>query len=118
MLFASKDNVADPECQNLVSSLPFLAPVFIRKAKDYRSHPSAGYSDDYRRKSRHIRAGEAYKLSERSSGTDTGTGTLKSVFASSSRGGKSATGSQEDILPQAGAIMKSVTYTVKLDDQE
>jgi hypothetical protein len=98
----------------LVSSLPFLAPVFIRKAKDYRSRPSAGYSDSYRRKSRHIQTGEAYKLSERG----TGTGTLKSVLASSSREGKSVTTSQEDILPQAGAIMKSVTYTVEVDDQE
>ncbi|KAG9258351.1 uncharacterized protein F5Z01DRAFT_194163 [Emericellopsis atlantica] len=95
---------------NLVSSLPFLAPVFIRKAKDYRSRPSAGSSDGYGRKSRRPRTGEAYKLSERS------TGTSKSVFTSTTCDGKTMTASQENILPQPGAIMKSVTYTVKVDD--
>lgn len=92
--------------QNLVSSLPFLAPIFIRKAKDYRSKQSSGPGSGYgRSKGRHQDGGEAYKLSDR--------GNDKSLFVSADH--KSATGSEENIL-QGNSIVTSVTYTVQVDE--
>lgn len=89
---------------NMVSSLPFLAPVCMRKAKNYRSKYSGGYgSSGNNGNGRGVRHGEHYKLSDISND--------KSVFAS---GNKSV--SEENIL-QDGAIMKSVTYTVHVDDE-
>ncbi|KAL3291181.1 ATP synthase F0 [Colletotrichum asianum] len=87
---------------NIVSSLPFLAPVCMRKAKDYRSRYSGGSS--------HGRSGmkhaERYKLSDMNHD--------KSVFASANHS-KGDNGSEENILP--GNIMKSVTYSVQVDDR-
>ncbi|KAJ3961622.1 hypothetical protein N0V92_001674 [Colletotrichum tropicale] len=87
---------------NIVSSLPFLAPVCMKKAKDYRSKYSGGSS--------HGRSGmkhaERYKLSDMNHD--------KSVFASANHS-KGDNGSEENILP--GNIMKSVTYSVQVDDR-
>ncbi|KAI8163745.1 Satratoxin biosynthesis SC1 cluster protein 4 [Colletotrichum sp. SAR 10_70] len=90
------------EFNNIVSSLPFLAPVCMKKAKDYRSKYSGGSS--------HGRSGmkhaERYKLSDMNHD--------KSVFASANHS-KGDNGSEENILP--GNIMKSVTYSVQVDDR-
>lgn len=89
--------------QNMVSSLPFLAPVFLRKAKEYRSKQSS--SDN---KSGRLGASkERYKLSKIGQG--------EGVFASAS--GQST--SEENILKDSleHSIMKSVTYSVRVDDQ-
>lgn len=95
------------QSQNLVSSLPFLAPIFIKKAKDYRSKPSSG-SGYGRSRSRHLKGSEAYKLSERG-------GNNRGAFVSADH--KSATGSEENILQSNNAILKSVTYTVQVDEE-
>lgn len=89
---------------NLVSSLPFLAPIFIKKAKEYRSKPSSG-SGYGRSRSRHLKGTDAYKLSDR--------GNNRSAFVSADH--KSDTGSEENIL-QGNNILKSVTYTVQVDE--
>lgn len=105
------------KCQNLVSSLPFLAPIFVRKAKDYRSKQSSNERYAYgsgKRKSRMIRPGDAYMLSDRPND--------KSAFASAAHT-TNKSGSEENILypqgPQTGGpggIVKSVTYTVRVDE--
>ncbi|KHO01677.1 uncharacterized protein MAM_00678 [Metarhizium album ARSEF 1941] len=86
---------------NMVSSLPFLAPVCVKKAKDYRSKFSGGSSNGQGR-SRGLRNGEAYKLSDRSND--------KSAFGSVNK-----SGSEENIL-DTSTIVKSVTYSVRIDD--
>ncbi|GKT66888.1 integral membrane protein [Colletotrichum tofieldiae] len=87
---------------NIVSSLPFLAPVCMKKAKNYRSKYSGGSSHGRS----HLKGGERYKLSEINHD--------KSVFASANHS-KGDNGSEENILP--GNIMKSVTYSVQVDDR-
>lgn len=90
---------------NMVSSLPFLAPVFLRKAKEYRTKQSSGYgsSGNNRSKSRGFKAkAEHYKLSDVSRSKE-------GMFSSSAK-----SGSEEDIL--RGNIVKSVTYSVQVDD--
>ncbi|KAG5925393.1 hypothetical protein E4U53_003315 [Claviceps sorghi] len=88
----------------MVSSLPFLAPFCMKKAKDYKSKYSGGYgaSKSKRIPSQVLHNGQHYKLSEFS--------TDKSVFRSAN---KSA--SRETMLDN-GAIFKSVTYSVRVDD--
>lgn len=91
---------------NMVSSLPFLAPVCLRKAKDYRSkHSKYAYGSNNNSKNRGMK-NEAYKLSDRSQD--------KSAFASANHG----SGSEENILGKNNAIMKSVTYSVRVDDDD
>ncbi|KAI3542611.1 [Colletotrichum costaricense] len=87
---------------NIVSSLPFLAPVCMKKAKNYRSKYSGGSSHGRS----HLKGAERYKLSEMNHD--------KSVFASANHS-KGDNGSEENILP--GNIMKSVTYSVQVDDR-
>ncbi|KAF5130191.1 uncharacterized protein G6M90_00g039510 [Metarhizium brunneum] len=86
---------------NMVSSLPFLAPVCMKKARDYRSKYSGG-SNSGPSRSRGLRNGERYKLSDRSHD--------KSAFVSANK-----SGSEENILDN-GAILKSVTYSVQIDE--
>ncbi|KAK2038392.1 ATP synthase F0 [Colletotrichum somersetense] len=86
---------------NIVSSLPFLAPVFMKKAKNYRSKYSGGSSHGRVQ----LKGGERYKLSEVNHN--------KSVFASTSNS-KNDNGSEENILP--GNIIKSMTYSVRVED--
>lgn len=74
----------------------------MKKAKDYRSKYSGG-SNSGQARSRGLRNGEHYKLSDVSHD--------KSAFASANK-----SGSEENIL-ENGAIMKSVTYTVQIDDE-
>lgn len=124
----------------MVSSLPFLAPFFVRKAKEYRSR-SQGYGSDPRSHPRGGKGGEAYKLSSlsktdgRSGAGDTpeapgrSKGTLAYVTATASgvdNDGASNRWSDEEMLRRSdenlmqkpqGAIMKSVTYTVEVDDE-
>lgn len=90
--------------QNMVSSLPFLAPVCMRKAKDYRSKYSGGYRGENsgQGQSRGLRNVERYKLSDVSND--------KSAFASTDK-----SVSQENMLDN-GTIIKSVTYSVRVDD--
>ncbi|GKT46113.1 satratoxin biosynthesis SC1 cluster protein 4 [Colletotrichum spaethianum] len=87
---------------NIVSSLPFLAPVCMKKAKNYRSKYSGGSSHGRS----HLKGSERYKLSEINHD--------KSVFASANHS-KGDNGSEENILP--GNIIKSVTYSVQVDDK-
>src|SRR5690625_1330196 len=89
----------------MVSSLPFLAPVFMKKAREYRSkHSGQGYGSSHRMsRSRGHKNGDHYQLSDVSND--------KSVFASTNK-----SGSEENILQQ-GAIVKSVTYSVQVDEE-
>lgn len=89
----------------MVSSLPFLAPVFLRKAKEYRSKQSGGSSNGQSRRLGGKGTGDHYKLSDVSSGKH-------GRFNSSRNTDKS--GSEENILQ--GNIIKSVTYSVQVDD--
>ncbi|KJZ73185.1 hypothetical protein HIM_07382 [Hirsutella minnesotensis 3608] len=98
---------------NMVSSLPFLAPVCMKKARDYRSKYSGGSgsggSSNGANRSRGRKNVEHYKLSDVS--------TDKGAFAASSNKSKSA--SEENILDTNDhAIVKSVTYTVQLEEHE
>ncbi|KAF6826507.1 integral membrane protein [Colletotrichum plurivorum] len=88
---------------NIVSSLPFLAPVFVKKARNYRSKYSGGGSSHGRSGLKHS---ERYKLTDVNHD--------KSVFASASHSKVDNNGSEENILP--GNIMKSVTYSVQVDE--
>ncbi|KAM0300742.1 hypothetical protein ACHAPM_006034 [Fusarium culmorum] len=85
---------------NIVSSLPFLAPIFIKRAKQYRSKPSSHNTPN-----RSKRLGSnGYKLKDLSH-----TGKNQSTFTSVENS------SQENILNTTGGIVKSVTYTVEVD---
>jgi hypothetical protein len=95
----------------VVSSLPFLAPIFLRKAKQYTSKYS-GSGNNYGSGARKIKSGDAYKLSSLSSSQRKGT------FATTIQG--QSTGSEENILKASpeNSIMKSVTYSVRVDRDE
>ncbi|KAG5975449.1 hypothetical protein E4U55_007669 [Claviceps digitariae] len=88
----------------MVSSLPFLAPVFMRKVKDYKTKYSGGYGGSKGRQtpSQALCNGQHYKLSEISSNKSGFRSVNKSV-------------SRETML-ENGAIFKSVTYSVRVDD--
>jgi hypothetical protein len=73
----------------------------MKKARDYRSKYSGG-SNSGQGRSRGLRNAEHYKLSEVSND--------KSAFASANK-----SGSEENILDN-NAILKSVTYSVQVDD--
>ncbi|TQV97715.1 hypothetical protein V2A60_006552 [Cordyceps javanica] len=97
---------------NMVSSLPFLAPVCLRKAKDYRSkHSKYAYGSNSNSKGRGpgggINGSEAYKLTDVSHD--------RSAFAASQT---HASSSEENILQKNNAIMKSVTYSVRVEDDD
>lgn len=126
----------------MVSSLPFLAPFFVRKAKEYRSR-SNGYGSDPRSRAHGGKGSQAYKLSSlsRTDGPSSragdtpeapgrSKGTLAYVTATASGVDNDGASngwsdeemhrrSDEDLVhkPQ-GAIMKSVTYTVEVDHDE
>ena len=100
------------EIKNMVSSLPFLAPIFIRKAKAYRSKQS--HSDEYntpsgRSRSHGLRS-EHYRLRDISHGKDAAVFTSRTTT-------KSHSGSEENILQGNNGITKSMTYTVQVDDE-
>lgn len=127
----------------MVSSLPFLAPFFVRKAKEYRTRQSHGYHYGSNANSRSRGKGsEAYKLSSLS-GTDTrgrgdetpeNPGRLKGTHAyatatalRSDSDGQSHTWSEEEMLRRSDdelvqrpghAIMKSVSYTVEVNHHQ
>lgn len=89
----------------MVSSLPFLAPVFVRKAKEYRSKTSSGSGGN-----RGFKNGDHYKLKEITHD--------KGIFPSNST---NQSGSQENILGNSTlahqqSIVKSVTYTIQVDE--
>ncbi|KAH6605878.1 integral membrane [Trichoderma cornu-damae] len=90
--------------QNMVSSLPFLAPVFLRKAKEYRTKNSFNNGSSHQNSRNRGPMGEHYKLSDVSNSRDHDRD--KGVTKSSS---------EENILHGAG-IMKSITYSVRVDD--
>ncbi|KAH6703946.1 integral membrane protein [Verticillium dahliae] len=90
---------------NVVSSLPFLAPVFVKKARSYRSKPTSGYG----RSGSHVlggKSGDRYKLSD--------VGRDKSAFVSAN----DRSNSEENILSTLPdhSIVKSMTYSVQVDD--
>lgn len=89
----------------MVSSLPFLAPAFMRRANEYVSN-SKGES---RERSRHLVAGgsQAYKLSSVNRCT---------AFVSGHHND-----SDENILvvqQPDNSILKSITYTIRVEDEE
>ncbi|KAK4154913.1 hypothetical protein C8A00DRAFT_32269 [Chaetomidium leptoderma] len=93
---------------NVVSSLPFLAPIFLRKAKQYTTKYS-GSGNNYGSGARKIgKSAEGYKLSSVSS-------QRKGTFATAQ--GQTTTGSEENILNASpdNTIVKSVTYSVRVD---
>ncbi|RSL38151.1 hypothetical protein CEP53_015127 [Fusarium sp. AF-6] len=94
--------------QNMVSSLPFLAPIFLKKARQYRSKHSDEYNTPNTKSRSHhgFKSSNAYKLKDMSHGRNT------TVFASAAN--KSRSGSEENILQGSNGIMKSVTYTVEM----
>ncbi|KAL2272010.1 hypothetical protein VTJ83DRAFT_1381 [Remersonia thermophila] len=120
---------------NMVSSLPFLAPVFLRKAREYtgkygsgsdsRNYASGGRSVGSRLgamvsdKLRSSKSGS--RLDSLTSGNHDGAYKLSSVASSPRRGAYATaippTGSEENILKQSpeNSIMKSVTYSVRVD---
>ncbi|RGP79896.1 integral membrane [Fusarium longipes] len=90
---------------NIVSSLPFLAPIFIKRARQYRSKPSSHNTPS---RSKGLRS-NGYKLKDLSY-----TGKREqSIFTTAEN--DSGAGSQENILNPHGGIVKSVTYTVEVD---
>lgn len=92
---------------NVVSSLPFLAPIFLRKAKEYTSKYS-GSGNNYGSGARKIgKSSDAYKLSSVSS-------QRKGTFATAQG---QTSGSEENILRTSpdNTIVKSVTYSVRVD---
>ncbi len=96
--------------QNMVTSLPFLAPVFIKKAKDlsYRR---------YKTNSRETEASKNSRLS-RQPGANRDLYHLEDVKHSNHKstvvGSSQSSGSAENILPKEG-IVKSVEYSVSVD---
>ncbi|KAK4167793.1 hypothetical protein QBC43DRAFT_137156 [Cladorrhinum sp. PSN259] len=106
---------------NMVSSLPFLAPIFLRKAREYTSKYSAGSGNGYPAGGNNSNGsgarklggskGDAYKLGSISSGLH-----RKGTFTSAKGGPQlsHSTGSEENILKESpdGSIVKSVSYSV------
>ncbi|KAL7951634.1 hypothetical protein V8C42DRAFT_339559 [Trichoderma barbatum] len=92
---------------NMVSSLPFLAPVFMRKAKEYRTKNSYNNGSSHQN-SRGGPKGEHFKLSDVTTSHDHDND--KGVLS----GGKSS--SEENILNNNAGIMKSITYSVRVDE--
>lgn len=92
--------------QNMVSSLPFLAPVFMRKAKEYRTKNSYNNGSSHQN-SRGGPKGEHFKLSDVTASQDHDNDKGVMTVAKSS--------SEENILQNSG-IMKSITYSVRVDD--
>ncbi|GAB1321014.1 hypothetical protein MFIFM68171_11224 [Madurella fahalii] len=95
---------------NMVSSLPFLAPIFLRKAREYTNKYAGGSGNHYGASSgarRLGKSGDGYKLSSISSQRK---GTFATVQGQS-------TGSEENILNANpdNSIMKSVSYSVHVD---
>ncbi|KAF4982460.1 hypothetical protein FZEAL_1914 [Fusarium zealandicum] len=97
---------------NMVSSLPFLAPLFLRKAREYRSKPSDGYDGTPSGRSRsHGLRSNHYRLD------DMGPINSKDTGAFSSAMNKSLTGSEENMLQGGNGIVKSITYAVEMDGE-
>lgn len=96
----------------MVTSLPFLAPVFIKKAKDLSYKRYKSRSGDTERSNKNSR------MSRQQGGTahdmyhmdDVKTSNHKSTVVGSSQ----SSGSAENILPKEG-IVKSVEYSVSVD---
>ncbi|KOS17297.1 hypothetical protein ESCO_006493 [Escovopsis weberi] len=114
---------------NMVSSLPFLAPVFLRKAKEYRSKNSLNVtaSPDHSRASSGKAEDETSRLCTRSSNcrdpetNDTSSNTNKGDQEhkdgrwTGALGDKDEERDPENERP-AFAIFKSVTYSVRVDE--
>jgi hypothetical protein len=103
----------------MVSSLPFLAPLILRKAREYKSKQSSndGYGSGNRR-SRKVK-GDGYKLDSISHSTED-----KGIFGSSANSARvhasktQAENSDEEEILGHGHIVKSVTYAVQTADAE
>ncbi|PNY28089.1 Uncharacterized protein TCAP_01990 [Tolypocladium capitatum] len=88
---------------NMVSSLPFLAPVCLRKAKDYHTRYYGRRYGSTQGISNRPENGEHYKLSDYNNDKNL-------VSANKSE-------SEEKIL-QHNEIIKSMTYTVRIDEDK
>lgn len=95
--------------QNMLSSLPFLTPVCIRKAKEYRTKRSYGYGSNHN--SRNGALGSAQKDPVQSHEL----GYVNNATSSSLKSGSNVT---RDSKKNHNAIMKSVTYSVSVEDEE
>lgn len=89
----------------MVSSLPFLAPLCMKKARDYGSKYSRAYggSKDKQARNKASLNGQNHELSDVSND--------KRAFHS---GNQSVSG--ENMLDN-GAILKSVTYSVRVNEE-
>lgn len=96
--------------------MPFLAPIFLRKAREYTTKYSGGSGNGYGLSGnggrKRGKSNDGYMLSSISSNR-------KGAFASAKATSHDA-GSQENILKDShdGAIVKSVTYTVHIDEEK
>ncbi|KAB5517546.1 hypothetical protein GE09DRAFT_1045320 [Coniochaeta sp. 2T2.1] len=96
---------------NIVSSLPFLAPVFLRKARQYTSKYPPGSGSGYvsdRGDLKRGRPNESYMLSSFSSHHKGGFSSAKAT--------SHETSSEENILKtgNTGSIVKSMAYSVQV----
>jgi len=111
----------------MVSSLPFLAPVFVRKAREYRSKMSKGSggygsASDGPNNSDHRtprgKTGEMYKLGSR--GGDGSSGGSKAGGYSAKVTETDPNSSEEFVLQGSYGdhnILKSVSYSVRVDEE-
>ncbi|KAJ2897447.1 hypothetical protein MKZ38_004678 [Zalerion maritima] len=116
---------------NMVSSLPFLAPVFVRKAKQYRTKRSRSDGSGPRRAGGGGGGGgiSGYKFGSKKDHYELQSisGDHRSGAFGRDRSGGSSSGmdneSEENIIvkgvpaPDNQHIMKSVTYSVRVDEE-
>jgi len=120
----------------MVSSLPFLAPVFLRKAKEYRTKHTHGYGSSGSRSRRIGKGSQLYKLSSLSKNGEAESSTVgntgdkgTTAYVTGGFDKHSTSGSEEDILKKGNvtddritpqhdpnSIVKSITYSVRVDD--
>ncbi|CEJ92812.1 hypothetical protein VHEMI08442 [[Torrubiella] hemipterigena] len=95
---------------NMLSSLPFLTPVCIRKAKEYRNKRSAyGYGSNHTSRngglgSSHKDVSQSHELGYVANGTSPSLKLSPSIIGDSKK--------------NQHTIMKSVTYSVSVEDEE
>lgn len=120
--------------KNMVSSLPFLAPFFVRKAKEYRSRHSHRYGyGSYANSRRRGKGSQAYNLSVFSKNDNhTSESSRSNAHAYVTTTSPVPSDGQDnvwndDMLRQSdeelvqrpdNAIMKSVSYTVEVNRQQ
>jgi hypothetical protein len=93
----------------MVSSLPFLAPVFLRKAKEYKDYRSNKLNGSSNQRSGYAKGSQHFRLRSLSQGNQ--------VSAARSDDNTSQEDMLVDIEKPDTAIMKSVSYSVRDEEQ-